>query len=94
MTIDVERLHGDVYPSPPPEIDRTVTWRSVIAGYILIAGIFAIMVAISYPQVTAGVIATGAGIYALYWIIQNTTPETRYCIPRTQVCFQISHRSK
>lgn len=83
-----------MYPIPPPEIDRTVTWRSIIAGYALIMGIFVIMVAISYPKATVAIIAAGTGMYVLYWTIQAAAHADRLCIPRTRICLHLSRRPR
>ena len=96
--IDGERLHSLVimYPGPavPPETDRQLTWREVMAGYLLMLGVFMIIVAISYPNITLAVIATGTGIYALYRLVRTATHKNQLYIPRTHICLQFARRSK
>lgn len=83
-----------MYPGlgSPPDTDRTVTWRSIIAAYTLLAGVFVGMVAVSYPGVALAVIATGTAIYVLHRVVRAAAREERVCIPRTQICLPITHR--
>ena len=60
----------------------------------MIAGVFVIMVAVSYPKVTVAVTATGTGIYALYRFVRTATHKDKLCIPRTHTCLQLPHRPK
>lgn len=55
-----------MYHGPLPEIDRSLSWRSILIGYVIMIGVFVLMVAVSYPRLALGVIASGAGMYGLY----------------------------
>ena len=94
------RERGTTYGWPPREADRLATWRSVIAGFLLIAATFAAMVAVSHPVATALALATGVGVYALRGLLRRASYErtlercgSRFCLqfcgPRVCLQFQL-----
>lgn len=73
-----------MYPNSTQDIGRKITWRSVIAGFVLIAGIFVISVAASYPYLTTLILAVGIGIHVLFRVAPTPRHESRPTVPLTK----------
>ena len=85
---------------PPRDASRRASWRSVTAGFVLIAVAFAAMVAVSHPVATTLALAAGVGVYALRGLVRRAPYErtvercgSRLCLrfrgPRVCLQFQL-----
>jgi len=83
---------GEGSGGPRRAADRRASWRSIAAGFVLIAAVFAALVAVSHPVAAGVVLAIVVGSYALVSALPRTSVDRTVQVCRPRVCLQFRLR--